>query len=637
MTKFQSIRRFIRRRGSAGIALLLIAMVFGGVTTALVHYATADVRLTRHMLEYQRARMAAEMALEYGVVRLRDFILEEGLASGNAALASLASDIVTDFAEMTKPDIPCTWDLKMEYDNTLHLDEPITEGLQVRGHVGDFRYFHVIGHARMESGVEANIGIRLQAVGLFLVRFAIFYDPDLEFFPGANMFISGPVHCNNRLYVGSDGAHLSFLDRVSTVSDLRANVGLDNRTFSGTVDAEDESGWLEPFRRTDEQGETFVLDSSYDSWVNDALDVWGGEVLNGSHGVQELRPPIAPVDEPLALIQRPLTSGSPGYEAATEREKFANKAAVYIRVTSNGTIQARGADGTDLTSQFNQPVNLVTNRDSRGRPVTYNSKPLYTKASNGTYSTTGTGVLGTTERFTDNRENKTIAPVDVYVDRLAAKVSALGDSHGGTPGLVYITRDKPSGSSPPTPAVRVRNGNQLFSSSDSGKSTGLSIVSDLPMYVEGHYNAQNKTVSMLAGDAITMLSPSWQDAYGAAGLDTKPAPVNTINNAVLLTGNTETSGTRYNGGVENVLRFLEKWSGKTYQFRGSIIDLWRSQIATGRWVYGGYYTAPVRDWGYDSIYRTQAPPGIPKVLGLEELEWAEMSPDEARAHGLGQT
>jgi hypothetical protein len=85
---------------------------------------------------------------------------------------------------------------------------------------------------------------------------------------------------------------------------------------------------------------------------------------------------------------------------------------------------------------------------------------------------------------------------------------------------------------------------------------------------------------------------------------------------------------QYNGGLENVLRFLEKWSGQTVSFRGSIIDIWYSEIADSEWSYGSYYTAPNRDWGYDEIYRTAAPPGIPRVFGIEEIAWRRSSWDE---------
>ena len=82
----------------------------------------------------------------------------------------------------------------------------------------------------------------------------------------------------------------------------------------------------------------------------------------------------------------------------------------------------------------------------------------------------------------------------------------------------------------------------------------------------------------------------------------------------------------YNGGLENVLRFQENWTGTTVTYRGSVIDLWYAEVVRGAW-YGSYYTAPNRDWGYDAMYRS-VPPGMTRVFGLEEIEWVDSSWDQ---------
>ena len=74
--------------------------------------------------------------------------------------------------------------------------------------------------------------------------------------------------------------------------------------------------------------------------------------------------------------------------------------------------------------------------------------------------------------------------------------------------------------------------------------------------------------------------------------------------------------------MENVLRFVEKWTGVTVTFRGSIIDLWYSEIAQGLWG-SGYYSPPYRNWGYDSLYRTASPPGAIRLFAIEQIAWSE--------------
>jgi hypothetical protein len=155
------------------------------------------------------------------------------------------------------------------------------------------------------------------------------------------------------------------------------------------------------------------------------------------------------------------------------------------------------------------------------------------------------------------------------------------------------------------------------------------VASDLPVYVEGSFNTNDTKTALIAGDAVTMLSRDWQDARSSADSGTDRRAVDTEYNAVIMTGNEETAAGDYNGGLENVLRFLENWSSRTVKFRGSIIDLWTSEIATGDWYYGDgapdglfRYQAPNRDWGYDDMYRFETPPGMTRVFGMEELEWS---------------
>jgi hypothetical protein len=223
-------------------------------------------------------------------------------------------------------------------------------------------------------------------------------------------------------------------------------------------------------------------------------------------------------------------------------------------------------------------------------------------------------------RFKDSRENVTVAPVDIYIDQLMDEFPELFSGYtfgvGQGRGVVYITRDTPDGESGVMPAVRLRNGVEF-------PENGLTFATDLPMYVEGNFNTEGdeREPVLVTADAVTFLSENWQDARSTQSLNHRDAE-STEYNMVVMTGNTETVvNGAYNGGLENVLRFMENWSGETVTFRGSIIDLWYSRIADANWSYGNYYTAPRRDWEFDPILRTQSPPGVTRVFGVEMLSW----------------
>ncbi len=167
-------------------------------------------------------------------------------------------------------------------------------------------------------------------------------------------------------------------------------------------------------------------------------------------------------------------------------------------------------------------------------------------------------------------------------------------------------------------AVKLENGQLL--------PDALTVVTGNPAYVQGNYNSANKKPAAVLADAITILSNAWGDddlAYSQQALGDRRASTTTINAAFLL-GNTETLPGAYNGGVENLPRFLESWSGRTFTYRGSLIDLWYSTNAPGAWVYGSpVYEAPSRDWEFDTdlLDPAKLPPATPRVYAVRVREW----------------
>jgi len=92
-----------------------------------------------------------------------------------------------------------------------------------------------------------------------------------------------------------------------------------------------------------------------------------------------------------------------------------------------------------------------------------------------------------------------------------------------------------------------------------------------------------------------------------------------------MLGNTDTvAGGLYNGGLENVLRFLESWSGHTFHYTGSVIALWNSIHADTQWTFGDpVYTAPIRDMSFDTNFLDIAglPPETPRAYTMRVVGW----------------
>ena len=301
--------------------------------------------------------------------------------------------------------------------------------------------------------------------------------------------------------------------------------------------------------------------------------------------------------------------------------------------------------------------------------------------------------------FLDQRQHFMMAPADIYLDQflsVPAVKSALNDAPGGETGIdkiLYVEMDEPDmligekfkvsqvngvwqqerypsggndytegGTFHPVPCVRIRNG------SDPGMD--LSIVTDRAVYVEGDFNT--KVVgydsdgtelyrnTLIAGDRITQLSKSWQDAWmipcpansegknaywyttGTKGtirpnswtypLDkAQRKAVTTTINSVLMMGiypsvpaNNDTPDTGYSGGLENIIRFVENWTGETSYFNGSIICLWNTRdddIWRSPGVNNRVYVAPERSWAYTKMM----PPGLPGFFSVREATWERVA------------
>lgn len=175
-------------------------------------------------------------------------------------------------------------------------------------------------------------------------------------------------------------------------------------------------------------------------------------------------------------------------------------------------------------------------------------------------------------------------------------------------------------------AVQLHNGQTIPNRAavDNDAPRGLTLSTNGALYVQGTYNAPNgETLDLdsyavadgaempaaLIGDAIMLLSDAWDNRNsGQKNLNDRKAADTTVS-AALVTGNVPSAQGKYSGGLENYPRFLEKWSGRTLTYRGSLIRLFRSESFAKKWVYGGpYYTAPKRNWSFHTGYRQFSPP-----------------------------
>ncbi|PWB68600.1 hypothetical protein C3F09_11325 [candidate division GN15 bacterium] len=302
------------------------------------------------------------------------------------------------------------------------------------------------------------------------------------------------------------------------------------------------------------------LEHSYSDWYDSSVARWNGRVQDSDHGQGELNVPITGGGDPHKLIER----------ATSNPDSYENKATLKF---INGTaFQLQSGSWVDVTAAM-----------------------------------TAAGVITyTNNKFTDQREGKVADVTDIDVDKLYKAGYAPSN------GVIYFS-DKRAGED--FPALRLKNGAEL--------GAPLTLASENPVYTQGNFNSTKKKAAAILADAYTCLSGSWDDAKSALTKTDRTASATTVN-VCYATGNVNTTSTIYNGGFENLLRFLEDWTNKTNTWTGSAVCLWNSTQATGTWN-GTYYNPPNRTWSYDSMLDNpnNIPPESPVIRVFHRTGWSQ--------------
>ncbi len=216
------------------------------------------------------------------------------------------------------------------------------------------------------------------------------------------------------------------------------------------------------------------------------------------------------------------------------------------------------------------------------------------------------GVIDTSKTFHNYREGKDIKVTEIDLHKMQT------DNLLPPNGILYISSNIAGAGQ--QDGVRLVNGKVL-------PPDGLTVATDNPLYIQGDYNIDGEPASVMC-DSINILSNAWMDE------DTWVKATDTKVNTSVVAGHAPTTAEGYGGGLENLFRFLEPWSGVSLEWTGSITSLWYSKIGTGKWVYGyPYYEAPVRKWSFDEKLRvlTNLPPGTPLVCISLRSNWQKES------------
>lgn len=594
-----------RRAGFALEVVLLMLVMFSVVVLAGLSAVTTMARTSDADYKGARAGYASEGGAD-DVMSQLDAAMQDGIIDGS------------DIASISTPNVP-GYRLTQSTQTT---GVPVTRTISSGPFAGLYSLNQPIDitvTARDSSGNRATSVLSVNAQTIPLFQFGVFYEDDLEILPGQPMTFTGWVHTNGSLYLSSNSAN--FQSTVTTPDSVlwqrkdrnERLGGVKINNASGTPVALD-------FDDRSDPGATFKTKSE---------QRFNGRLMNHSYGVKPLKLPL-PTNMPPVTLVLPRNAGD---NAMVQDVKMAWKADWYI------TVNARIFDMADTNAMKTAFCDSIVQVRAPGLnlPSTAACRRIFKPRANAFY---------------EGREDLRPDLIDVHMDSLRLWSDSARSTRA--PRIIYINVVNTGVSANSDyVAVRLRQGAQLPASRTAADTGGLTITTERPVYVLGDYNTTIWRPAAIMGDAITFLSAppnpnmdartSWPSAtrctasslgwcdVNQQAFDKNRARATTVN-AALLIGHSATpcdyaragcSSPAYGGGLENLPRFLENWSGIVFKYTGSLVSLYQSRYSTGLWgntanvgySAGGYYDPPTRQWSFDVNFRfpERLPPGTPSV------------------------
>jgi len=456
--------------------------------------------------------------------------------------------------------------------------------------------YRVLANAKPLTGIyPAGAGVQ-QDVALDTIpafQFAIFYNGQLEFTWCAPLVVRGRVHANGTICLGPPkSSSIDFLGTVTTTTSIiHSNLG----------------GYLV-------------------SGMTGPVDYDGTPTY--TEKVPTLSLPIGTNNTAAAVHE--IINYPPDGESASSmlgQQRYHNKASVVLLVSNTTitvTVKNQGAvTGASTTLDYSSTTPTVAQQSNLVQSLPF---------------------LSLTNKFQDYRENKWVTATQLDMNKLGnwlktnSQVQATYPVGSGTyPNILYVADYRTLAK---MHVVRLANGQTIpMNGPNPAAATGFTVATPNPIYVWGDYNVPNSAhvgttntsatyPASIVADALTVLSPNWKDAtYGSTySLHQRNATDMTINAAIIAGAvySTGTASGQWSGGVHNLPRLLENWSGDTLTLNTSLVNLYNSTWATTQFQNPGiYYNAPNRKFNFDQNFLVlrKLPPGTPCVSVISRYRW----------------
>ncbi len=246
-------------RGSALITVVFLMFMMALLTGSILLYSGGENRANNRNRLILRARNASENIALYASEQITAKLYRQRNSNPRAFMDHVAG--VHDSNEVVLPPAAV---LNTQFTNNA-VGMEVRAGLTVANPVGYIDPTNPANAGNPNAGLSAATStVRiiakatathpvlgsvasyceqdLEVATIPLFQFAVFYNMDMEFGPGANMTIAGPVHTNGNLIARDQTGMtntLTFLDRVTTAKGFFANTAYKGVTVmnTGSVDS----------------------------------------------------------------------------------------------------------------------------------------------------------------------------------------------------------------------------------------------------------------------------------------------------------------------------------------------------------------------------------------------------------------
>ncbi len=609
-------------QGSVIVLALLFAAALGLLMYSMLSYGVAERRLNLHHETRAEARYAAEACLEYGIGEMQLRIRRRSSTPSDTMLST--------GTPLALPPEPFFAGSRVDFSSLRviggRFSDPATVTLPAQpaadtlaGRTVKRRVARIFAQATARDPGNRT-GVTYWCSTDLQIRRPNWFDglgdylPDLEIAPGPDMKTYGKFQTAGNLYYQANNS-LEFWGKVICAGSLfwGRKPGSGQSNSSGNVSIANTSNTLVSLNH----GGSWVTSATAD--FNDlSMSLWGGNLLTGAldaevpsiSGFGDYTPYLAsdPASNPVhQIIEIPKVKTDSTYDEDVEPQKIGAKAGLVIYIPATGTPVAYRYEA-DVAGNYDR-IDRLEN------PGTYKRKLVTLPAG-----------LVKSATMTDKRRAATALKMwDVDIGKLQEAINTstpsaqIGNFNKDTDwnGVVYVEVEAPNSA-----GVRVHNGKKI---PNYGVQSGLTFGTNAPLYVRGNFNADGslpgdeknmgkpesgEPPAALVADAITILSNNWSDSNSSKALSDRKASVTEVA-AALIGGIVPSSGGKYSGGFENYPRFLENWSGIVFGYRGAVVALYDSEIATQPWGSSDVYEAPSRRWAYNELFLTDTPDFAP--------------------------